>query len=118
MMKKLILGLAVCGCVAVNGMELTRLADEVVAYPRDTDKLKAMVLSVIEDNNKTLQARSYIHSKIDSLEAEEATYTQLYLYRVCSMLYQLSRDIRNYGPYSIDHYVYGAIEGNFGPFED
>ena len=117
-MRNFVLGLVVCGCVAVNGMELNRLADEVVASPRDTDKLKALVSSVTDDNDKTLKVCDYIHSKIQPSNTEELTFKQLLLYRVCSMLYQLSRDIRTYGPDSIDHYVYGAIEGNFGPFED
>lgn len=116
MIKKLILGLAVCGCVVVRGMDA--VVDNVVTTPLNRDVLRELVSNVMNDNKKTLQARSYIHSKIDNLEAEEATYTQLFLYRVCSMLYQLSRDIRFDEVNSLNYYVYGALNGDFGPSVD
>lgn len=117
MMKKLLLGIAVCcGIGGVNGMNTT-LVDSVISAPSDRNALTELVCEVIRDNQKTLQARNYIHSKIDQSE-EELTSKTLQLYRICSMLYQLSRDIRSDEVNWLNYYVYGAINGSFGPFVD
>lgn len=116
-MKKLLLGIAICcGVSGVNGMNNT-LVDSVISAPSDRNALTELVCEVIRDNQKTLQARNYIHSKID-LSEEESTSKPLQLYRICSMLYQLSRDIRTCGVDSVSDYVDGAIKGSFGPYSN
>lgn len=117
-MRKMILGIAVCcGISGVNGMDTT-LIDSIISNPSDRSALTKLVSEVINDNQKTLQARSYIHSKIDGLETEGLTSNELNLYRICSMLYQLSRDIRTCGIDSVSYYVDGAMNGSFGPYLD
>ena len=118
MMKKLVLGLAVCcGISGVNGMDTT-LFDGVVSNPSDRSALTQLVSKVMNDNQETLRARNYIHSKINELETEESTSNELNLYRICSMLYQLSRDIRSDEVNSLNYYVYGVYNGNFGTYLD
>lgn len=118
MMKKLLLGIAVCcGVSGVNGMNVAPSVDGVVSNPSDRSALTQLVSEVFKSNQKTLQARNYIYSKIDQSE-EELTSKTLQLYRICSMLYQLSRDIRTCGVDSVSDYVDGAIKGSFGPYSD
>ncbi len=117
-MRRMVLGIAVCcGISGVNGMDTT-LIDSIISNPSDRSVLTKIVSEVINDNQKTLQARSYIHSKIDGLETEELTSNELNLYRICSMLYQLSRDIRSDEVNSLNYYVYGVYNGNFEPYFD
>lgn len=117
-MKKLLLGIAVCGlaqgeCLGID----TTLIDGVVSNPLDCSSLTKLVSEIIKDSQKALQARSYIHSETGQSE-ERFTSKTLQLYRICSMLYQLSRDIRSDEVDSLNYYVYGAINGSFGPFLD
>jgi len=117
-MKKLALGIAICcGVSGVNGMDVAPSIDGVVSNPSDRSALTQLVSEVFKSNQKTLQARNYIHSKIDQSE-EELTSKTLQLYRICSMLYQLSRDIRSDEVNWLNYYVYGAINGSFGPYLD
>lgn len=115
-MKKLVLGLTACWYVAVNGMNSRTLVDSVVRSPLDRSALSALVSDVITDNKKILQVRASISSKAE--EDDGMGSNQLFLYRICSMLYQLSRDIRFNEVNSLNYYVYGALQGNFGPDMD
>ncbi len=120
MMKKIVIGLAVCFIVVntlrVEGMN-EGVIQKVVSSPSNSENLRELVSCVMKDNKDVLQARSSISSEAEKVtDGEELK--QLLLYRISSMLYQLSRDIRTYGTDSIDHYVYGVIAGDFGPFED
>lgn len=110
MMKKLVFGMAVFGGVTVNGMD-NPLVDAVVESPMDRSRLTALVSDVISSNDKTLKARSCLSAKITPQNED-------IIYRICSMLYQLSRDIRFNEVNSLNYYVYGALQGNFGPYMD
>ena len=122
-MKKLVLGIAVCcGVSGANGMDTT-LVNDVVSNPFDRSSLTRLVSKVMSNNQETLQARNYVHSKIDQIDQidqseGELTPKTLQLYRICSMLYQLSRDIRSDEVNWLNYYVYGAINGSFGPYLD
>ena len=111
-MKKIVLGLAVCWCVTASGME-KRLVDSAVRSPEDSGVLSRLVANVIADNGRVLEAKRLLDEQISPDDESK----NLFLYRISSMLYRISVDIRTRGTLSVMDYVDGAMKGTFGPYD-
>ena len=115
-MKKMVLGLAVCWCVTVGGMEnektskIKELVSSVVVHPEDSAELRELVeiLSDSEEGTETaMECCNNLSTATATVEFQQ----------IASMLQAIRRDWSEYG-YSmpVDYYIKGAFSGKFGPY--
>jgi len=120
-MKKLVLGLAVCGYVAVSGMEsetqemsrIKELVSNVAVSPEDSEDLRTLIgiLSDPRDGQKNSEMAILCFDDLQSVD------NVINFEQVFSMLQTVLRDWTDYGyPMSVDYYIKGAFSGKFGPY--
>lgn len=122
-MKKLLLGIAVCCgisgvvCEYANGMNsISVLVNEVAKNPDDKSKLEKLVKALVdrESGSKATDEAIISLKELSSHEVwiESLNRIDCMIYAICSDWYEGYRRI-----HSIDYYVCGALNGEFGPYD-
>lgn len=112
MMKKLMLGLAVCECMTVGGME--EHFDAVKTDPTNKAKLSQLVTLCVKKDGKDLARTALKMFKETKTNTSDVSWE-----RIGAMLSAIVYDWDRAGYYGVgncQHYVNGAYIGMFGPF--
>jgi len=122
MMKNILCGLMVLGCISGNcwGMKaemleqskIRSLVSDVAVFPEDSADLRSLVCMLLDTNNGQKNSEMAIEC-CDSWKFDN----NIKLEQVACMLQTVLRDWSDYGyVMSVDYYINGAFSGKFGPY--
>lgn len=117
MIKKLILGLALfLGCISQDAMGMESLVSDIAKDPTNRDKLKNLVVALVDKSEGASRTEAVISIlsgiQIDERDRVDLDKIDCMIGIVSSDWYEGCRKI-----HSVDYYVDGALNGEFGPYD-